>query len=442
MTDPSERPIRRSLAWNLVGNSLYSLSQWLLLVVLARVASPVEVGRFALLLAISAPAFLSLGMNLRLVQATDADRRWSLGEYLLLRHVLNVVASLAMIGLACTQQDRGFILAAVGLAGAKSAESLSQTYYGYFQLRERHDFVAQSMIARSVAGPFAFWGGYVVFGNLMSACLGLMVGWLLVQRALDRPRVMRLVDAAGDDRPRLLPVDRTRLRALGRHAFPLGLDQGVTSLTVNTPRYFVQATLGSAALGLYSTLGYLAQVVSMITTSLGLVVVPRLARHKRDARRAAFTRLLLLSTFFSVLVSMTALVLAALAGGSVIGVVLGPEYVDQQLLLVLLLGASMVTVQRSLGRGLVGAQRFKTFLAIDLLTLAATALAALILVPSHGAIGAAWSAVVGNAVGALACLIPVSAVIRSMPRAIPPENEGPPEKEGPPKEDGTGGGFA
>ena len=217
----------------------------------------------------------------------------------------------------------------------------------------------------------------------------------------------------------------------------------MTSLTVNTPRYFVQGTLGSAALGLYSTLGYLAQVVSMITTSLGLVVVPRLARHKRDARRAAFTRLLLLSTFFSVLVSMTALVLAALAGGSVIGVVLGPEYVDQQLLLVLLLGASMVTLQQSLGRGLTGARRFKTFLVIDLLTLTATALAALILVPSYGAIGAAWSVVAGNAVGAVTCVIPVYAVIRSMPRAIPPEKEGPPEQEGSRRrEDGPGGGFA
>ena len=51
VNDPPVRPIRRSFAWNLVGNSLYSLSQWVLLVVLARAADTAEVGRFALLLA-------------------------------------------------------------------------------------------------------------------------------------------------------------------------------------------------------------------------------------------------------------------------------------------------------------------------------------------------------------------------------------------------------
>lgn len=420
MSDPIDRPIRRSFTWNFAGSSLYSLSQWLLLVVLARFASPLEVGRFALLLAISAPAFLALGMNLRLVQATDAESRWTLAEYLLLRHVVNVAASAVMIALAFLQQDRGFVLAGMAMAGAKSVESLSQTYYGYFQQRERHDHVAQSMIARSFAGPLAFLGGYVAVGQLWAACLGLMLGWLVVQRAVDRPRALRLLASNHHGRPQLLPADRARLMALARHAFPLGLDQGVSSVAVNTPRYFVQTSLGAAALGLYSTLGYLAQVISMVTSSLGIVVVPRLARHKRDARRAAFTRLLAISTLFSVFVSMAAVLAAAVAGEPLIRLALGEEYVDQGLLIVLLLGASMVTLQRSLGRALTGAQRFRAFLVIDLLTLFAIALAALLLVPSFGAMGAAWSSVIGNAVGALACLVPVRAVIVSMSRSVTP----------------------
>ena len=171
-----------------------------------------------------------------------------------------------------------------------------------------------------------------------------------------------------------------------RHSFPLGVDQGITSLSVNAPRYAVQSHLGTAALGVYSTLGYLAQVVSMIASSLGVVVVPRLAQHKRDGRRAAFVRILLLSTLVSMAVAVLAMLAAAVAGDWVIGRVLGQEYVDRELLLVLLLGASAVTLQRCLGRALTGAHRFVTFLVIDVLTLVVTAAAAIALAPAFGAL--------------------------------------------------------
>ena len=421
MSDPVDRSIRRSFASNLVGNSLYSLSQWLLFVVLARLADPAEVGRFALLLAVSAPAFLAIGMNLRVVQATDAERRWSPADYVVVRHVVNLVASVIVIGIFAAHGDGLLLLAGVALAGAKSVEGLSQTYYGYFQQRERHDYVAASMIARSVAGPVGFLGGYLAAEELWGACLGLMVGWLAVQRFLDRPRLDAMLEGAHGGLPRLgEPAARARLVRLVRHAFPLGLDQGVSSLAVNTPRYFVQGTAGGAALGVYSTLGYLAQVISMITSSLGIVVVPRLARLQRDGRRAAFTRLLGLSTLFSVLVSMAALLAALVAGAPVIRLLLGAEYVDQPLLLVLLLGAAAVTLQRSMGRALTGARRFATFLVIDVLTLLATAVSAAVLVPAYGVIGAAWATVAGNLVGTLACLVPVRAVIVSMSAPEPP----------------------
>ena len=412
MTEPPARPIRRSFAWNLVGNSLYSLSQWGLLVVLARAADTTEVGRFALLLALSAPAFLMLGLNLRVVQAADAERRWTLSEFLLLRHLVNVGAMVVTVILVSSLTD-GLLATAIGLGAAKSVEGLSQTYYGFFQQCDRHDFVAQSMVARSVAGPVGFLVGYQT-GGLFGACVGLMGGWLSVQLLADRPRALRLADEMGVRSRIAWQQDRRNLRSLFRHSFPLGVDQGITSLTVNAPRYVVQGHLGTSALGVYSTLGYLAQVVTMIASSLGVVVVPRLAQHKRDGRRAAFVRILLLSTLVSMAVAVAAMLAAAIAGDWAIGLVLGPEYVDSQLLLVLLLGAAAVTLQRSLGRALTGAHRFVTFLVIDVLTLVVTAAAAVVLAPAYGAVGAAWATVAGNLAGAAACIVPVWRVIRSL----------------------------
>ncbi len=70
--------LRRNFAWNLLGETSYSLGQWLLLVLLARLQSPEIVGQFAYALAVTAPVYLLVGLNLRVVQATDARAVWRL----------------------------------------------------------------------------------------------------------------------------------------------------------------------------------------------------------------------------------------------------------------------------------------------------------------------------------------------------------------------------
>ena len=91
---------------------------------LARLANPEEVGRFSLTMAISAPVFLLLGMNLRVVQATDAARRWRLEDYLVLRHLLNVLATVVtmVVGLVL-QMSLADLAALLAVSGAKSSRA-------------------------------------------------------------------------------------------------------------------------------------------------------------------------------------------------------------------------------------------------------------------------------------------------------------------------------
>ena len=415
MTGATPLTIRSGFAWNLAGNSLYSLAQWLLLVILARLAAPSEVGSFALLLAISAPVFMTAGLNLRLVQATDATQRWRLEDYLALRHLVNGVAVVVtmVVGMV-VGFDADLLAALLAVSAAKCVESVSQTYYGFFQQHERHDFVSHSLLVRSVAGPAFFCAGYVITDQLAGAALGLLVGWSIPQQLLDRRRARRIRADGGRPIAALRPVRWTEIRALARKAFPLGLDQGISSVAANTPRYFVQGILGPAQLGIYSSLSYLAQAISMISSALGTAVMPRLAQYHRDGRQAAFVRLLALQTLFSMAVVVVAIVVGWFLGEPFVRMTLGEEYVDQELFMVLLIGAGAVTLQRCVGRGLTGAQRFASFFVLDTLTAVGVAVASLLLVPEWGLIGAAWATVVGFTLGAVAAVVPVARVVRSM----------------------------
>lgn len=414
--------IRRNFAWNFVGNSLYNLAQWLLVVALAHLADPTVVGQFSLSLAITAPVFLAIGMNLRNSQATDAARRFQLHEYLTLRHILNaaaVVASVTIGQFLGLQHSATLVILAI--SGAKAVEALSQTYYGYFQQRQRLDLVSRSMLLRSVSGPALFLGAFHVSGELWVGALGLGAGWLLVQFVHDRRHALRHYRAeSGQTSLALRPLNWRRLAKLAQRSAPLGVDAGLSSLSLNVPRYAVQSVLGASQLGVFASIAYLGQTVSMITSSMQAVILPRLAVLHHEGKRKGFIRLLTRLALFGLTITGTCVVGAAILGRQVLELLLPADYVRPDLLIALMVGAGLNTLQRSLCKGIEAAQRFRSYVAVDAITMAAVAAFAWPMTSQWGLLGAAWSLTAGFIVGCLAAAAVLARVVRIMPPSPKP----------------------
>ena len=391
--------LRRSFTWSLVGNLGYNLTQFFLVIALARLGTSSMVGQFALAQAISAPIFLMVGLNLRAVRATDVKRVWSADQYGKLRFVLNVLSLLVTVGVGLIIGLRGTSLAVlVIIAMAKSAEATSQLMYGYFQIRQRLDLVSRSFLLRAGLGAAGFVSALVATGGLPEACLGMLAGWVLVYLVHDAPLERRLLrdDAAFADR-----VNQSATVAqLARKAFPLGLDAGVTSLANNVPRYSIQAQLGTAALGTYAALAYLGQVATMLTGAMADALIGRLAieADRRDVR--AFKRSMTTLLVFGMGVSGVIILGAWAFGAQLIGLLLGDAYVDQPLLIWLVVAAAMTTLQRCLGRGLQATHRYTAVLAVDTVTLVVTLLTVPLLVSAWGTSGAGAGVALAFLVGA------------------------------------------
>lgn len=393
VSPPRRASLRRNFAWNLLGETSYSLGQWLLLVLLARLQSPETVGQFAFALAVTAPVYLLVGLNLRVVQATDARAVWRLADYLRLRHLLNVVALIVSVCLGFLAGPEMAGVVAV-VAAAKAAEALSQTYYGYFQRCERLDLVARSLLLRVGGSLLLFSTALLTTSGLLPAALALWLSWLLVAVLHDRSSAERLQACRdGQDAQHEVP-SHTKSRSLlplVRLALPLGVSAGVSSLAVNLPRFLLIGVAGAASLGAYATLAYLAQVITMLTGAMGNAVVPRMATYHRDRKAAELVRLATILSALGVVLALGMLAVVEIWGELLIGAVLGPDYVNQPLLLALVLGAGLSTLQRSMGRGLQAAHRFTAFLAVDILTLVIVGVSGPWLVRAHGPVGAAWS---------------------------------------------------
>jgi O-antigen/teichoic acid export membrane protein len=410
------RSLRRGFVWNLGGSVLYNLSQWVLIWIVAKFSSPEVVGEFTLLLALAAPIFLTIGLNLRTMQVTDTTRRYSLDDYFVVRTVTNVVAgTVTLIVGGLLGYAAELFGALIFIALAKAIENLSLSSYGYFALMGRFDFMAQSMILRAVLGPILFASAFWAGGQLWLACAGLAVGWLIVGSLFDSRRVRALAKA--EDRPRRgwRGSDVTRIKEMVRRALPLGLDQGVSSYAVNLPRYGVESVLGVGKLGVYGAQAYLAQVVTMVTMAMTAVFVPRLARAYARNDRRAFVRDLGRMCVVGSGVAIAGIIGAAVLGEWFLRVTLGPEYANSDLLVLLMVSSWLITLQRVLSKGLEASHQFRNYLLVDVITLVSIVVPLWPLLSHFGVIGAAIASSLGFAIGTAVMTLFLWSIIRGMP---------------------------
>lgn len=368
------------------------------------------------MLAIAAPVFLTVGMNLRVLQVTDASRIWRLSEYLALRHILNLLAVILTLAVGAIAGLNGVefgVLAIISLA--KCVEAVSQTYYAYFQQHDRLDLVARDLVARSATGPLLFLIGVAFGGSLMFGALGLLVGWLIPQLVLDRPNARRLAARGGLALRGTGGLDWGSLARLARKGAPLGLDQGVSSLAINIPRYAVLGVMGPASLGVYAGLAYLAQAVELVAGTLMTALLNRLSIHFHQGRKREFVTLLLGVSALGMAVLAVAILGTLLFGEPFLQFTLGAQYAHPSLLVALMLSGGVVSLQRALCKGLEAARRFKTYVVVDVATAAGVALLSWYAIERWGLEGAAVAMAGGFGIGIIVVAVALFDVLRKMP---------------------------
>src|SRR5262249_28791319 len=147
------------------------------------------VGQFALGLAIAVPVLMFSNLNLRAVQATDANRLYSFGEYLRLRLFTTSVGLgviVGIVGFGKYDRPTGMVILAVAIA--KAIETLSDIHYGLFQLHDRLDQTGRSMMLRGVLSVLALSTGLYLTHSVLWGCVSLALVWLPSLVLFDMPR--------------------------------------------------------------------------------------------------------------------------------------------------------------------------------------------------------------------------------------------------------------
>lgn len=387
------RSLRRNFSSALVGNLVYTLSQFGMLVVLARLTTTLDVGRYALALAIAAPIFLLSNLKLRQVQVTDATGINVPGEFIALRGMssgigLAVVAAITAVGDFSTQTA----LTILGVGVFKALESQIDILYGAMQRREQMQLVARGQVLRGVGGLVVFTLTLLLTGRV-DVTVAALTAFTLTQVVVNVLQVRALGVA-----PR--PVFAwSRLWRLAVLALPLGLTVAVGSLSVNVPRYFLQMHGDTAALGIYAALAYPLVGLGMVAAALAEAASPRLSNLYAEGRVQAFRSTLRKLVLTGIALGGSGIIGALVLGEPLLELAFGAEYAEQYLVLVVLACAGALQYATVfLGTSVNAMRLFAVQLPIHITGFAAVAAAAFFAVPAWGLIGAAMAIVAGQAV--------------------------------------------
>jgi O-antigen/teichoic acid export membrane protein len=398
--------LRANFSWTFVGNIVYAVCQWGILVVLAKLASPEKVGQFALGLAVTAPIIMFTNLKLRTVQATDAKVDFSFSDYLAHRCIGSVVGLgiiLLIVLFSGYSVETKLVIVAVGVA--KVVESLSDIFYGLFQSRERMDLLARSMIFKGPLSVLFVGLGLYLTGSVFWASVGLIIAWAVVFLIYDIPNgfFIRRIEACRDNALSLKPHwNLSVFLKISVLAFPLGVSMLLLSLYVNIPRYFIEYYQGEHALGIFAALAYIMVAGMTVVLALGQSVSPRLARYYLTGKRKGFYLLLGKISGIGALLGIAGVAVAFALGKEILSILYSSEYAEHADVFVwIMIAAGVSYVSNFLGFGVTATRAFHRQIIPFIIVVLVTTICSWMWIPDYGIRGAAWALTTANLVNCL-----------------------------------------
>jgi O-antigen/teichoic acid export membrane protein len=363
-------------------------------------------------------------LDLGSVQATDAKREYSFGDYLSLRLIMSMLALAVIAGISLFSdygRETAIVVMLIGLS--KAIEAISDIFYGLFQQRERMDRMSISKMIKGPLSLLALGGAVYVTRSIAWGVVGMIAVWASLLLFYDVPNGLDILRNStpdqGEDAPQKESFHLSRhLPTLWRLAWlaaPLGIVMMLISLNTNIPRYAIEHFLGERELGIFAAMAYLIVAGSMVVAALGQSTSPRLALYYTNNDEKAFRKLLLRLVLIGVLLGVLGIIVALVGGKPLLTLIYRPEYAEHNNVFIWIMVAGGIGyTSEFLGYVMTAVRLLRVRAILSVAVVASTAIASWILIPAFGLVGGAMTLVVSAIVRALGSVVIVGYALHKM----------------------------
>ncbi|MFD1607117.1 oligosaccharide flippase family protein [Oceanobacillus luteolus] len=410
MSKTRQLSLKENFSWNFVGSVVYSASQFFILILLAKFGNPVMVGLYSIGLAITAPIIMLTNLQLRQIQATDTSNYYTFNDYFGLRIISGIVAiciTLVILAIGGYDFKKSIIILLVALT--KIMDSYSDVIYGQLQQHERMDYIGKSRVIKGVLTIVVMGITLFITRDLINSLIVLTITWFLIFWIYDKRKIKLFIQ---DIKP---SFSYSKLKQLVILALPLGIVLMLGSLNTNLPRIFVDKFYGEEMLGYFASIAYLLVVGNTFVQSVGQAASPRLAKLYKNRQFDKFKKIMLFLMLIGLKIGLFAIIISIVLGELILEIIYDSSYADYNHILVLVMVASTFTFLSSfLGYNITAMRLFKVQPIIGLVSLIITLVSSLILIPTYGLVGAAYTLIIG---GIAQCILKLAVTLFNLKRS-------------------------
>jgi len=316
--------LKNNFIWTAFGKVSYAFSQWLIILIIARLLGVTALGEFSLAMAITTPIFIFASLQLPLLLATDATEQYSYTQYQTLNYFMFGFAIACSLLISwCFAYSSERVLIIFLLAIIKGFEMISEIHFSILRKNEQMKNIAVSLIIRGLLSITLFSITLYLTNSLLGSLLALIVVRLILLITFDRKKS----EAYINKKTKPINVDK-KIKVLMITSLPLGFVVLLDSLLSVSPRYFVEHFISVDALGYFTALASLLLVGGTIILSITQVITPRLSKYYNNRRIVHFVKLIAFSLLMSICISAVGLLLASLYGDVILGAFYGEDFAD------------------------------------------------------------------------------------------------------------------
>lgn len=381
--------IFKNITWVFSGNVVAALTKWLILILIARLMTPEDVGVYSLAFALTAPIAIFINFKLRSLVVTDIELNFK--NYVVTRNILSFVAILLILCIAFAfYPDYALIILLVGFN--KILDLYSELYYSIPQLNSNFNVIGKLMIVKHAILILPFIISLYSFRSLVIAQLILVTIQFVFFYFGEKKWIENKYKL------RSTYTNFKEVKNIILLGIPLGISLMLVSLNSNIPRYILEYFESAEVLGYFAAVAYVVAIGNLVMSSVSQNFLPLLSKKINEGLIKEFIKYVFgYITVLSVVLGVLAVTLSYLLGELILNLVYGQEYVAFSDILVLIsISMGFNFISWGYDTALMSMRYIKIQPIISLVTAIVALMIGYFLIKNYGIYGAAYTLIITN----------------------------------------------
>lgn len=390
----TQKSLKKNFSFVFFSNLFFSLSQWGVLISIARFGDVEMVGQYTLGLAIISPMLMLTNLKIETIYITDKDNVYKFADYFTLRIITSIFTLILLVSSLAFMSNNSETLIVITLVGIyKIIEAISEILYASMQKEEHVSAIAISKIIKGSLTLLITTVVLYLTSNLIISLFFIIIIYFTTLLTFDLPKSLKFQEV-------YFKIITTNLRQIAILSLPLGIVYLLISLNTNLPRYFVEHYFSVETLGYFAAISYVVtNNINIFTNALNKIIIPRfsnlLYENKTEQARKLLKKLDLLGGGLGAIGFLG----VYLFGEEILSVIYGKEYSDySDLFSILMLSSPFIFISTFHSCYIYAAKFFKIQPFLGVIWIISTFLAGLLIIPEWGIIGVGYTVVFGSIV--------------------------------------------